>query len=181
LEERSFYRVGGAKPVFAEFRLLAASHRDLAQLVSVGRFREDLFYRLNVVPLTTPPLRMRGNDVLLLAELFVVRFASSLARSQPVLADEARAALVAYDWPGNVRELRNVIERALVLCTGAVIDAADLYLTPVRDSGDRNERQRIAEALRAAGGKKVAAAKALGISRPTLDKKIAEYGLAEVR
>lgn len=178
LEERTFYRVGGVKPVTVAFRLVAASHRDLSAMVASGAFRDDLFYRLNVVPVQAPALRERGRDIVILAQRFLTQSSRDLR-----LSAEAEDALLAYDWPGNVRELRNVIERAVVLSDGAEIGAVDLCLRPIvvkRDLASAKasvERDKIAEALRVAGGKKIAAARALGISRPTLDKKMAEYDL----
>ena len=191
LEEKSFYRVGGVKPVKVELRLIAATHRDLKQLVAAEKFREDLFFRLNVLSINSPPLRERRDDIPLLAEHFLGRFSRELGREVEKIDPDALARLCAYAWPGNVRELRNVIERAVVLCEGETIRATDLPTDlidtapptlrasgrPLAEEVVALERARITEALRAARGKKVAAAQALGISRPTLDKKIHDYGI----
>src|SRR6185369_10625674 len=116
LQERCFERVGGNDPIHVDVRLVAATNRDLAADVQEGRFREDLYYRLNVVHIDMPPLRVRDNDVLLLANHFLRRFAADNRRKIDGFSDRARAKLVAHRWPGNVRELENAIERAVVLC-----------------------------------------------------------------
>ena len=110
-------RIGGTKPVFSDFRLVAATSRDLAREVAAGRFREDLYYRLNVIPITLPPLREREEDILLLAGNFLQRFASKYSHAELCLSPENKAALAAYGWPGNIRELMNVMERAVLLAS----------------------------------------------------------------
>src|SRR6185437_11749352 len=119
LQERTFERVGGNEPVSVDVRLVAATNRDLCADVHEGRFREDLYYRLNVVHIDLPPLRVRDNDVLLLANHFLRKFAADNHRTIDGFSDHARAKLVAHRWPGNVRELENAIERAVVLCEGS--------------------------------------------------------------
>lgn len=128
LETREFERLGGTSTIRADVRLVAATNRDLKDEVATRRFREDLFFRLSVMPITVPPLRDRGADVLLLAHHFVERHAQAGGRRPPTLDDEARAALLAYRWPGNVRELQNCLERAAILADGDVITAPHLHL-----------------------------------------------------
>ncbi len=144
LETREFERLGGTATIRADVRLVAATNRDLKREVAERRFREDLFFRLSVMPITVPPLRERGDDVLLLAHHFVERQAQASGRTPPTLDDEARAALCAYHWPGNVRELQNCLERAAILADGDVIRARHLHLrdtavpaAPGRASGGR--------------------------------------------
>lgn len=121
---RSFFRVGGTRTLTSDFRLVAATNRDMIKEVEAGNFREDLFYRLSVVPLIVPPLRKRGNDIVLLAQHFLTRYAKKYHQPVPELTSEEKSALKAYHWPGNVRELKNVIERALVLSNGEALDLA---------------------------------------------------------
>jgi DNA-binding NtrC family response regulator len=128
LETREFERVGGTATIRIDLRLVAATNRDLRVEVAERRFRDDLFFRLSVVPITVPPLRERGDDVLRLAHHVLERHAQSSGRRAPVLADDARAALLAYRWPGNVRELQNCLERAAILADGGVIRAPHLHL-----------------------------------------------------
>ena len=118
LQEREFERVGGSKTIRVDVRVIAATNRDLAQAVTAGRFREDLYYRLNVFPLELPPLRQRGEDILLLVHYFVGRHAAKIGRSITRVPHEAMQRLMAYPWPGNVRELENVVERAVILSSG---------------------------------------------------------------
>jgi transcriptional regulator with GAF, ATPase, and Fis domain len=122
LQEREFERVGGSRTLRVDVRVIAATNRDLARMVDEGRFRADLFYRLNVVPLRVPPLRERGEDVLLLAEFFLTRYAARADRPIRRIAEATRARLCAYPWPGNVRELENVIERAVILGVGSELE-----------------------------------------------------------
>ncbi len=131
LQERTIERVGGSEAIQVDVRVIAATNRDLMELVSQGRFREDLFFRLNVFPIRLPPLRERIGDVPLLAQYFAERVARSLARRQPQISAEALQRLTAYEWPGNVRELQNVIERAMIVSTGAVLEVPSLlFLEP---------------------------------------------------
>jgi DNA-binding NtrC family response regulator len=189
LEDKSFYRVGGVRPIKVQFRLIAATHRDLKTMVQERTFREDLYFRLNVLHIANPPLRGRGDDIDLLVRHFLDDFARELGKPSPLMHAETLAAFRSYRWPGNVRELRNVIERIVVLCDGPVVRVADLPLElqvdAPRTAADGEgtlpeqvaalERRRIIETLRRARGRKVDAARVLGISRPTLDKKIREY------
>ena len=179
----------GGRSTRVDVRLVAATHRDLPQLVAEGRFRADLFYRLNVVPITLPPLRERLADIVPLAEHFLVP-------SGKRLSGGAASRLLAYEWPGNVRELRNVVERAAMLVRGGAIAAEAIDLPAMRtdrrggDTADswlagdlpgavaRLERTMIAAALREADGNRASAARRLGIQRQLLYAKIERYGLA---
>jgi transcriptional regulator with GAF, ATPase, and Fis domain len=118
LQEKTLVRVGGTQTISSDFRLVAATNRDLAEEVAAGRFREDLFYRLNVVPIVLPPLKERIEDVLLLSQHFLSRYAAKYNRPELGLTEDDEARLKAYNWPGNVRELKNVIERAVILSSG---------------------------------------------------------------
>ena len=126
LEEREFERVGGTKPIQVDIRLVAATNKDLKQEIESGRFRSDLYFRLNVVGLTMPPLREHPEDIPLLAQHFAYRFSTAYNRAVTGISAEARVCLMNHDWPGNVRELRNVIERAVVLGSIDVIQLEDL-------------------------------------------------------
>src|SRR5262249_45228399 len=126
LQERTFERVGGNDPISVDVRVIAATNRDLGTEGREGRFREDLYYRLHVVHIEMPPLRLRGGDVLVLASHFLDRFAQENHKRIEGFTDRARARIVGHRWPGNVRELENAIERAVVLCEGTMIDEDDL-------------------------------------------------------
>jgi DNA-binding NtrC family response regulator len=189
LEERVIHRVGGKSPVGIDVRVIAATHRDLEAMVKSGQFRDDLYWRLNVLQVRLAPLRERPEDVVPLAERFLQRFAVELGRKPLGFSGEAEQALLRAVWPGNIRELKNAIERAVVLQREpgpiAVSDLPIEVVSPQEGSAGTTlaeriralEKEQIALALLRAGGKKVAAAEALGISRPTLDRKIEEYGL----
>ena len=191
LQERSFERVGGTKTMSVDIRLIAASNRDLEQEVEAGRFRRDLFYRLNVVPLLLPPLRTRREDIPVLAAHFVAKTSEKYHRPnlelEPVLID----ALQEYEWPGNIRELENLIERLVVLTSGPRLGLEFLPERMLRVLPDTNaadettleggvaalKRGMILRALQSEGGSKVAAAKRLGISRSYLHRLISEFDL----
>ena len=126
LQEREFERVGGTQPIHVDVRVIAATNRDLSSAIKEGRFREDLYYRLNVIPISLPPLRERREDIPVLAKYFLRRFALKTKKNFTGITAEAEARLVAYAWPGNVRELANVIERAAVLGQGPEITLDDL-------------------------------------------------------
>jgi len=193
LQERVVTPVGG-KPVPVDVRVVAATHRDLDNLVASGAFREDLLYRLNVVRIPLPPLRERLADIVPLAEHFLRLSARDGAPKR--LTAEAAARLLAYSWPGNVREIKNVIERANVLVRDAVIDAGDLELGRMEQSDSearptqwldadlptalaKLEKAMIVHALAACGGKRTEAARRLNINRQLLYAKMQRYGLAE--
>jgi len=186
LEEHAFVRVGGTASISVDVRLVAATNRDLLSEMRAGRFREDLFFRLNVFPIHVPPLRERGEDILLLAEHFLSRNAPHLK-----LGERARRALLNYRWPGNVRELRNVLERAAILTDGPTIEERHLHLLPGQeipeedaDAGNAGiadvERQMILRALKETGGNKTEAAKALKITRRMLYSRMRKHGI-EIR
>ena len=190
LQEREFERVGSSRPVKVDVRLLAATHRNLEALVRDGRFRDDLYYRINVVTIPLPPLRERREDLPLLIDHFLRAFADKNAKSIRGLTREAREALLRYDYPGNVRELENLIERAVVLTRDDVIDLTDLPLTldaqaaePESGAGlvaavEGLERRMIREALAKADGIQTRAAELLGIGERVLRYKLKKYGLS---
>jgi DNA-binding NtrC family response regulator len=205
LQEREFERVGGVETVKVDVRLVSATHRDLEQLINDGKFREDLYYRLNVFPITMPPLRDRTSDIALLVEHFIAKYAQSSGKAVRGADSGAIASLAAYPWPGNVRELENVIERALILATGDTLSPADLdfgrrqvpasgaVVSPVaaspngglsNDSGrtlykrlSEQERNEIVAAVEQAQGNIAHAARALGINRSTLYYRMRKHGL----
>ncbi|MBE0603745.1 MAG: sigma-54-dependent Fis family transcriptional regulator [Deltaproteobacteria bacterium] len=183
LQERSFERVGGARPIEVDVRIVAATHRDLKKEVAAGRFREDLYYRLNVFPIVLPPLVDRREAIVALAEYFAGKFAAAFGKKISGFSGEAVGALRQYPWPGNVRELQNVIERAVILASGE-IDVGHLRLETATESGmpgggalRANERETIRKVLAENGGNRTQAARALGISLRTLQYRIKEYGL----
>jgi two-component system response regulator HydG len=191
LQERTFERVGGNEAVRVDVRLIAATNRDLAVEVKEGRFREDLYYRLNVVHVEMPPLRARANDIITLANHFLRRSADENHKHIDGFTERAVARLLAHRWPGNVRELENVIERSVVLAEGSVIDADDLPIdvAPLHKLGvqipgstmSEIERYAILTTLDAVGGSSAKAAEMLGISVRTVQYRLHEYGRARDR
>ncbi len=193
LQERAVRPVGGDVETRCDVRFIAASNRPLRDEVSRGAFREDLFYRLDVITVDLPPLRARGGDVLLLGQRFIEEFAAQLGRPVVGLSPAAAGKLLDYDWPGNVRELRNCIERAVALAGGDRLVIADLpervarcraaeYARSTAEPIDlasmaEVERRHILRVLEATGGNKTAAAVILGLNRRTLYRKLAEYRL----
>lgn len=189
LEGHPFERVGGHEPIRVDVRVVAATNRDLQQMVREGTFRQDLYYRLHVVEIIVPPLRSRGQDCVLLAEHFLEQFNLAMGRRITGLSDSAKQRLLEYSWPGNIRELRNVIERAVVLNTKDCIEASDLALSPGLESGKSElavdhvaeislaelERMHIERVLRHTEGNKSRAASILGIERSTLDRKLKRF------
>ena len=147
LEEREFERVGGIQPIRVDIRLLAATNKDLEQEIESGRFRNDLYFRLNVVGLVMPPLREHPEDIPLLAQHFAYRFSRAYNRAVTGISPEARACLMNHDWPGNVRELRNVIERAVVLGSSDVIQLEDLPETMFVSGPTTDEERSFHEAI----------------------------------
>ena len=193
LQERTFERVGGNQPISVDVRIVAATNRDLTQAVATGRFREDLFYRLNVVRLDLPPLRERKEDLPSLVAHFVRRYAAEVGRATPQVSQEAMRVIYDYAWPGNVRELENALERAVIM-SGAEIRPADLPLEVrpgsaegsapelPRDMGiteavEDLERRMIQRALAEAQGVAAHAAEALGLTKSNLAYKMKKYGL----
>jgi DNA-binding NtrC family response regulator len=191
LQEKEFERVGSSHPLKVDVRVLSATHRDLERLMKSGQFREDLYYRLNVVTIVLPPLRERRQDLPALMEHFLRRFAAKNGKTIRGFSHEAREALLRYDYPGNVRELENLIERAVVLTRDDVIDRGDLPLTleesEICDDKEPHliaaveglERRMIKDALARAGGIQTRAAELLGITERALRYKLAKYGLRD--
>ena len=186
LQEREFQRLGGTRLLKANIRVIAATNRDLRKAVERGDFRADLFYRLGVFDIQIPPLRDRTADIVPLSETFLQEIGRSFGRPPAALTREARQALVQYDWPGNVRELRNVLERAAILCEGALIDANHLALPSAargcrEDTTDLSvvERTTIAKVLRDCRGNKTKAARRLGLTRTQLHLRVRKHRLEE--
>jgi DNA-binding NtrC family response regulator len=193
LQEREFERLGGTRTVKVDVRLIAATNRDLREALEQGTFREDLYYRLNVVPIDIAPLRQRKEDIPDLVNLFVARFAGDSGKQVKSISPEAMQILVNYHWPGNVRELQNIIERACALAKGTVIEPEDIHLD-VRPAKAANgasgflpegmtlehwEDEMIREALRRANGNKSQAARLLGLSRNALRYRLSKIGIAD--
>lgn len=199
LQERTIDRVGGLRQITIDVRVIAATNLDLAAAVAEGSFREDLYYRLNVVPLHLPPLRERADDIPLLVEHFLKRFNTRLDKSVQRVAPDALAALLEHPWPGNIRELENLMERSVLLVEGDTIHLADLpglrrvsgtatiggdldemgLKEFVRVHTAKLERARIQRVLEAEGSNVTRAARRLGISRKSLQTKMKDYGLRD--
>ena len=193
LQEREFERLGGTKTIKVDVRLVAATNRDLREALEQRTFREDLYYRLNVVPIDIAPLRERKEDIPDLVNLFISRFAGDSGKIIEGITPEAMQMLVSYHWPGNVRELQNVIERACALSKGLMLEGADIHLD-VRASKTGNgaagflpdgmtleqwEDEMVKEALRRANGNKSQAARLLGLSRNALRYRLSKIGIAD--
>ncbi len=189
LQDKTFERVGGEESIEVDCRVIAATNRDLSQAIKQGQFREDLYYRLNVVNIHLPPLRERKDDIPLLISSFLTEFAEASGKRLDGLDPKARTVLYNYHWPGNVRELRNCLESAVVLARGSLITLEDLP-PHIRTDADKNyvklsvgislaqaEAELIRAQLLAQNGNKTKAAEVLGIGRKTLHRKIQEYGL----
>ena len=199
LETRSVERLGSHKPIALDLRLVCATNRDLLQMVKEGKFREDLYYRLSVVPLRLPPLRERSDDIPLLLAHYLKRFAAENNLVEVRLATDALALLARYPWPGNIRELRNTCENLAVLRAGKMVGVADLdsrYTQPTSLGGsvrpvlpaatggmfdkEQNEKELLKQALASAAGNRTKAAELLGISRRTLHRKLLQWPELEV-
>lgn len=195
LQEREFERIGSTKPVRVDVRVLAATNRDLAAAVEEGDFRQDLYYRLNVFPITVPPLRERIEDIPLLAEYLVKRYAKKANKKITSIDRATLEILQNYDWPGNVRELQNVIERAIILCEAPILYVDETWFRreersnvtrsiPINTALSSSEREMIERALSeckgTVGGPKGAAAK-LGLPRQTLESRIKVFGIDKFR
>jgi DNA-binding NtrC family response regulator len=183
LQEREFERVGGIKSISVDVRVIAATNRNLEALVQEGRFRDDLYHRLNVIPIALPSLRQKKEDIPILSEYFLKRFSLETKKGFTQITPEAQERLLAYHWPGNVRELANVMERAVVLGRGPQVDLDDLPLRIVgtelpvtagslsyREAMNASKRQLILSALAESEGNRASAAKALGLHRTHLLK-----------
>jgi DNA-binding NtrC family response regulator len=191
LQEREFERLGGTKTLKVDVRLIAATNRDLRAALEEGTFREDLYYRLNVVAIDIPPLREHKEDIPDLVNFFLQRFASGSGKPAQQITHAALDLLMNFHWPGNIRELENTIERAVTLSSGSTLDAADIHLdqrsassqiVPILPDGmtlERWEQEIIREALRRANGNKSQAARALGLSRNALRYRLSQMGLPD--
>jgi DNA-binding NtrC family response regulator len=193
LQEREFERLGATKTVKVDVRLIAATNRDLREALEQGTFREDLYYRLNVVPIDIAPLRQRKEDIPDLVNLFISRCAGDSGKTVDSITPEAMQILVNYHWPGNVRELQNIIERACALAKGTTLETADIHLDlrpakPANGSAgflpdgmtlEHWEDEMIKEALRRADGNKSQAARLLGLSRNALRYRLSKIGIAD--
>jgi DNA-binding NtrC family response regulator len=193
LQEREFERLGGTKTIKVDVRLIAATNRDLRAALEQGTFREDLYYRLNVVPIDIAPLRERKEDIPELVNLFITRFATDSGKAVVSIAPAAMQILINYHWPGNVRELQNIIERACALAKGSVLEPADIHLDvrptkAVNGAGgflpdgmtlEQWEDEMVQEALRRANGNKSQAARLLGLSRNALRYRLSKIGIAD--
>jgi Nif-specific regulatory protein len=197
VQEREFQRLGGTATLKADVRLIAATNRDLTAEIAAGRFRTDLFYRLGVFNVHLPPLRERGDDVLLLAEAFIRTLAPRMGKSDVTLSRDARDLLRRHPWPGNIRELQNAIERGLITCEGTLVTAAHLALAlPSKSIGPPHEseparsapssmdlqdleRKAIIEALERTQGHKARAARLLGLTRFQLYSRLKRYHIDE--
>ncbi|HEU5059862.1 MAG TPA: sigma-54 dependent transcriptional regulator [Kofleriaceae bacterium] len=196
IEERTFERLGSTSPRRADFRLVCATHRDLEAMVAAGTFREDLYYRINVVTLALPPLRERRGDIPQLVRHFIARFCDKYGVPPVAISDAAMGALERHEWPGNVRELQHIIERAIAMSPAErIIDESILWLRKPRVSFRKEveryledgrglreiladiERTMIVETLERFGGNQVAAARKLKIPRQTLQNRLRKYGL----
>jgi DNA-binding NtrC family response regulator len=193
LQEREFERLGGTRTIKVDVRLIAATNRDLRAALEDGTFREDLYYRLNVVPIDIPPLRDHKEDVPGLANLFFARFAKDSGRLEKItgISPAAMQLLASHYWPGNVRELQNVIERACALASGSQLEVGDIQLDSPRSRNnatsdrflpdgmtlDQWEDEMIREALKRAGGNKSQAARLLGLSRNALRYRLSKIGI----
>jgi len=186
LEEKKFQRVGGNHYIDTQFRLISATHRDLKELITKNQFREDFYYRINVLSIDIPPLRERVEDIPVLADYFTGCFAAETGKPVEGLTQKALQILCDYPWPGNVRELRNVIERVVVISRGRMIGADELCF--LQDQGDdcrlgtmtlkEMEIRHIEATLDACDGNITRAAKQLGIDRVTLSRKMKRYALS---
>ncbi|MBD3178663.1 MAG: AAA domain-containing protein, partial [Candidatus Latescibacteria bacterium] len=201
LQDRIIERVGGNRQIQLDVRIIAATNRDLDEMMEQGNFRNDLFYRINTINIILPPLKERGDDILLLAKYFLHKYNRKLKRNISGFSDSAREALYGYPWPGNVRELENRIKRAVIMCSGRSIEVGDLDLESsgeeipasgeegldsfadawhrisLKEARSRIERKIISGALIRTSGNISAAAEELDVSRPTLHDLINKYGI----
>jgi two-component system, NtrC family, nitrogen regulation response regulator NtrX len=204
LTDQSYHRVGGERPIKVDVRVLSATSRNLAEEITAGRFREDLYYRLNVVPVRLPPLRERREDIPELANHFVARMAAERRIPTPALSDEAMAALQAHNWPGNVRQLRNIIERTIILAPGDRVSCIDVDLlpneildnqgttgvstatmsimgSPLREARESFEREYLKIQIRRFSGNISRTATFIGMERSALHRKLKALGIGDKR
>jgi transcriptional regulator with PAS, ATPase and Fis domain len=187
LEEKKFLRIGGSQPIEAQFRLISATHRDLRLLLRENQFREDFFYRINVFTIHVPPLRERCEDIPVLADFFLEKFARETGKQIEGITQKGIGLLIGYPWPGNVRELRNVMERVAVIARGRMIGVEELCFLQTR-ADDCNlgtltlqeaELRHLRAALDACGWNITRAAKQLGIDRVTLARKMKRHDISK--
>jgi two-component system, NtrC family, nitrogen regulation response regulator NtrX len=194
LQEQTFQKVGGQQPITVDVRVIAATNKDLEAEIERSTFRDDLYYRLNVIPIAVPPLRSRGNDIVVLAEHFLRRFSAETGTPRKRLSSGAASKLKAYHWPGNVRELRNVIERLAILLRGDTIEVEDIQLgtrvaappeiatdLTLKEARDAFEKQYILSRLKEFAGNVSRTADALGVERSNLYRKLHAYGITVER
>jgi two-component system nitrogen regulation response regulator NtrX len=204
LTDQSYHRVGGQRPIKVDVRVLSATSRNLQDEIAAGRFREDLFYRLNVVPVRLPPLRERREDIPELVSHFLARFATERRITPPRISEEAMAALQAHDWPGNVRQLRNIIERTLILAPGDRVSCIEVDLlpaevldnpsggssanatmaimgSPLREARESFEREYLKIQIRRFSGNISRTASFIGMERSALHRKLKALGIGEKR
>ena len=204
LTDQSYHRIGGQRPIKVDVRVLSATSRNLADEIAEARFREDLYYRLNVVPVRIPALRERREDIPELANHFLTRFAAERRITPPTLSDEAVAALQAHDWPGNVRQLRNIIERTVILAPGDRVSCIDVDLlpseildnqgsvglssatltimgSPLREARESFEREYLKIQIRRFSGNISRTASFIGMERSALHRKLKALGIADKR
>ena len=187
LDSGEFRRVGGNKSLKADVRVIAATNKNLSDEIIKGKFREDLFYRLNVINIDIPPLRKRKQDIKPLSEYFIMHYGKKIPKTISALDNDAEEVLFSYDWPGNVRELENVIERAVILCESDVITGDDLAIkgnavspgSPELRRLKEVERDYILKVLKETGGNQTQASRLLGVDRKTLYLKLKKYGLTQ--
>ena len=192
LQEQKFQAVGGSKTIHVDVRVITATNKDLQSEIDQGRFREDLYYRLNVIPLTVPPLRERPEDIPELCKHFVAWFSRSYGRPPITFAEDALKCLMGYRWPGNVRELRNVVERLMIMSRKQELTAVDLphqvrgkaseemwfgRYDSLKEAREDFEKRYIAHSLKQNGGNVTKTADALKLERSNLHKKIKQYGI----
>ncbi|HEX6741153.1 MAG TPA: sigma-54 dependent transcriptional regulator [Sphingomicrobium sp.] len=204
LTDQSYHRIGGQRPVKVDVRVLSATSRNLSDEIAAGRFREDLFYRLNVVPVRIPPLRERREDIPEMVAYFLARFAAERHMATPSISEEAMAALQAHDWPGNVRQLRNIIERTMILAPGDRVACIDVDLlppeilenqtamggptaavaimgSPLREARESFEREYLKIQIRRFSGNISRTASFIGMERSALHRKLKALGIGEKR
>ena len=184
LQERKIRRLGGIIDIPVEARIIAATNRNLEAMVAEGRFREDLYFRLNVIRISLPPLRERAGDIPLLARHFLVRLGERMGRKVPGMTEAALTKLSRYQFPGNIRELENILERAMIYCENNIIEESNIDIhernaEPKQEAASMLaiEKKAITEALERCKGNKTKTAAQLGISRKTLFNKMKEYGM----
>jgi transcriptional regulator with PAS, ATPase and Fis domain len=188
IQEKEFERLGSNKVIKADIRFVAASNKDLKKMISAEKFREDLFYRLNVLPIKLPPLRKRKRDIPLLLNHFIDLFAKKTGNPPKNISDKAIWVLQEYDWPGNVRELKNLVERLLTITTSSIIRLEDVSTLNVAQNEVKDvslkeavrsfEKRYISETLESVNGSRKRAAELLGVHRNTLLAKTNEFGLS---